>query len=205
MKKIFLLTFILLLFYSVAAQTLSEKSYVLDLKYTLKSDSFELMGIEIYNSGSPNYVLDSADYYFEFSDFENKEKFFFEVPNIVYTEPDPSIDMFDEQGTQIYFPDETDIIGKEEVTDFTLVVPYSENANKLIIKDAKGKEKLSVDLTALKPSEKPDSKLDEPKGKEFDFNRDVLKNPSILPILLIATLIVAILFRRELKNEKQKD
>lgn len=205
MKKIFLWIVILLLFYSVTAQTPSEKSYVLDLKYALKSDSFELLGIEISNSGSPNYVLDSADYYLEFSEFENKEKLFFNVPNVVYSEPDPNIDMFDEQGNQIYFPNEADIVTKEEVTEFTLVVPYFEEAGKLIVKDAKGKEKLSVDLTALKLSKKNDSKEVEPKGNEFDFGKDILKNPIILPALLVITLIVAIIFVGELRNEKQKN
>ncbi|PIU21856.1 MAG: hypothetical protein COT15_00185 [Candidatus Diapherotrites archaeon CG08_land_8_20_14_0_20_34_12] len=201
-EKIFLIALLLLLS-SVAAQTQTEKSYVLTMKYTLKSDSFELLGINVVDGDSPDYVLESADYYAEFANGDGP-KYFFNVPNIVYSEPDPDINMFDEQGNQIYFPDEADIINKEEITEFSIVLPYSETSDKLSIKDKTGKEKLSVDLTALKMEKKLESEMAEPKGNKFDFSRDVLKNPIILPILLIATLIIAIIFVRELKNEKQK-
>lgn len=203
MKKTFIFALLLIFCSATFAQTQAEKSYVLDLKYTLKSDSFELLGIELVNSDSPNYVLDSADYYFEFNNAQDAEKFFFNVPNVVYSEPNSDINMFDEQGNQIYFPDASDIITKEEVTEFTIVAPYFEEADKLIVRDVKGNEKLNVDLSALKAEKKLDAENDESKGKGFDFNKDILKNPVILPILLIVTLIVAIIFLRELKKEEK--
>jgi hypothetical protein len=203
MKEKILLVSLLLLLTSVCAQTQDEKSYVLDLKYTLKTDSFELLNIELANSGSPNYVLDSADYYFEYNNAQDKEKFFFMVPNVIYSEPDSDINMFDDYGNQIYFPDEADIVTKEEVTEFSIVLPYSETGNKLSIKDKTGKEKLTIDLAELKKTAQTAEikKQEEDKGtKETASNYG-----QYIPILVILTIIVAIIFLREWKNEKEKN
>ncbi len=172
----------------------AEHAFLVSFEYDSGSDIFSFDSVKIIDHKEIEFEEGAEEgYSLKLSSDKNAFEIKFKPVSIAFVDPPSDINMFDENGEQIYFPTMAETVQVQKKTQHSMLLPYMDNA-KMEIFDEKNEKKLEVDLQEEIDKQIPDwvkeSITQDEEKSEIAFNELVLYGIGILAIVLIVFLLI---------------